>query len=55
VADDRTVHLIGAGLLEANRKHAALSRIQGLLQFGLTYLTTFALYVLTVDLQGVLG
>jgi hypothetical protein len=55
VADDRTVHLIGGGFLEAHREHVALSRVQGLLQFGLAYLTTFALHALAFDLQVVLG
>jgi hypothetical protein len=51
VAYDRTVHLIGAGLLEGHREHAALSRIQGLLQFGLAYFTTFAPYTLAPSIS----
>src|SRR5215208_1551164 len=55
VADDRAVHLVGAGVSEGHREHAALSRVQGLLQFGLACFANFALYALAVDLQVVLG
>src|SRR5215212_8104999 len=55
VAIDRAVHLVGAWLLKGHREHAALSGVQGLLQFGLAFFTPFALDALALDLQGVLG